>query len=54
MTIHHSSSKELQGRSDASEALLPHGEHVPFERRSQPDDLDLDDLVRAIRALLDS
>jgi hypothetical protein len=24
------------------------------ERRSQPDELDLDDLVRAIRALLDS
>jgi len=61
MTIHHSASNELQGRSDAGERILAHGEHVAMpsaapevERWSRPDELDLDDLVRAIRALLES
>jgi hypothetical protein len=61
MTIYHSASNELQGRSDAIEPILAFGEHLAMpaaapvvERRSQPDELDLDDLVRAIRALLDS
>jgi hypothetical protein len=61
MTIYHSASNELQGRSGAGERILAHGEHMAMpsaapvvERRSEAAELDLDDLVRAIRALLDS